>query len=95
MKSVASSCAKTNRLATGEEVDATSLALLHKLDTNHQAGWTEVIQSMNFTHSSCKAWQTINLLTGRKLIPPRRVVMVVIFSLQGSKHRCQTYQETS
>ena len=40
-------------------------ALLHKLDEVRRARWTEVVESVDFTHSSRKAWQTINKLTGR------------------------------
>ena len=48
-----------------EEIDTTATALLQKLDKVRMARWTEVVESVNLTHSSRKAWQTINKLTGR------------------------------
>ena len=48
---------------TKEDIDTT--ALLHKLDEVRRARWTEVVESVDFTHSSRKAWQTINKLIGR------------------------------
>ena len=53
------------------EVDATATALLEKLDATRRARWTEVVESMDFTHSSRKAWQTINQLSGRSTVPPK------------------------
>ena len=50
---------------TKEDIDTTATALLHKLDEVRRARWTEVVASVYFTHSSRKAWQTINKLTGR------------------------------
>ena len=40
-------------------------ALLHKLDEVRRARWIEVVEYVDFTHSSRKAWQIINKLTGR------------------------------
>ena len=53
-----------------EEEDATASALLQKLDATRKARWTESVKSLDFIHSSCKAWQTNNQLTGRKTSPP-------------------------
>ena len=50
---------------TKEDIDTTATALLHKLDEVRRAIWTEVVESVDFTHSSRKAWQTINKLTSR------------------------------
>ena len=50
---------------TKEDIDTTATALLQKLDEVRMARWTEVVESVDFTHSSRKAWQTINKLTGR------------------------------
>ena len=50
---------------TKEDIDTTATALLHKLDEVRRARWTEVVASVDFTHSSRKSWQTINKLTGR------------------------------
>ena len=53
------------------EVDATATALLEKLDATRRARWTEVVESIDFTHSSRKAWQTINQLSGRSTTSPK------------------------
>ena len=53
------------QVITKEDIDTTATALLHKLDEVRRARWTEVVESVDFTHSSRKAWQTINKLTGR------------------------------
>ena len=45
---------------TKEDIDTTATALLKKLDEVRRARWTEVVESVDFTHSSRKAWQTIN-----------------------------------
>ena len=50
---------------TKEDIDTTATALLQKLDEVCRARWTEVVESVDFTHSSHKAWQTIHKLTGR------------------------------
>ena len=50
---------------TKEDIDTTATALLHKLDEVRRAKWTEVVESVDFTHSSRKAWQTIYKLIGR------------------------------
>ena len=50
---------------TKEDIVTTATALHHKLDEVRRARWTEVVESVDFTHSSRKAWQTINKLTGR------------------------------
>ena len=50
---------------TKEDIDTTATALLQKLDEVRRARWTEVVESVDFTYSSCKTWQTINKLTGR------------------------------
>lgn len=38
--------------------------LFHVLDQNRQEWWKETVSKLNFTHSSCKAWQTVNRLSG-------------------------------
>ena len=50
---------------TKEDIDTTETALLQKLDEVCKARWTEVVESVDFTHSSRKAWQTINKQTSR------------------------------
>ncbi|KAM3864710.1 putative RNA-directed DNA polymerase from transposon X-element [Diretmus argenteus] len=53
------------RVSSREEVDVTAAALIERLDATRKARWTEVVESIDFTHSSRKAWRTINQLTGR------------------------------
>ena len=50
---------------TKDDIDTTATSLLHKLDEVRRARWNEVVESVDFTHSSHKAWQTINKLIGR------------------------------
>jgi len=40
-------------------------SLLSRLQQKKQERWEEAVNSINFSHSSCKAWRTINKLTGR------------------------------
>ena len=40
-------------------------ALLDRLDRKRKNRWSEAVQSIDFSHSSRKAWNTINNLTGR------------------------------
>ena len=42
--------------------------LLGKLDEKRQARWKETIAGIDFTHSSRKAWHTVNRLTGRNTV---------------------------
>ena len=54
-----------------EEVDESATALLQKLDATRRSRWTEVVESIDFTHSRRKAWRTINQLTGRTPSVPK------------------------
>ena len=50
------------------QVDDSSLAataLLSKLDKKRRDRWSEVVRSIDFSHSSRKAWSILNNLTGR------------------------------
>ena len=44
--------------------------LIKRLDEKRQERWTETVESIDFTHSSRKAWQTINRLSGRTASKP-------------------------
>ena len=67
---------------TKEDIDTTATALLHKLDEVRRARWTEVVESVDFTHSSRKAWQTINKLTGRSMTHSRCPVTANVIASQ-------------
>lgn len=38
--------------------------LFHILDQNRHKRWKETVSKLNFTHSSCEAWQTVKRLSG-------------------------------
>ena len=63
--------------SSSEEVDATATALLQKLDVTRRTRWTETVESIDFTHSSRKAWQTINQLTRRMKHFKRYIIPIV------------------
>ena len=54
---------------TVEEREAAGNNLLKLLGDKRRARWEEVVSDINFTHSSRKAWSTINKLTGRSSAP--------------------------
>ena len=49
----------------GAESNGAASALLDRLDKKRREKWNEAVQSIDFTHSSRKAWNIINNLTGR------------------------------
>jgi len=49
----------------GTDSDKAASSLLSRLGQNKQEQWDEPVNSINFSHSSNKAWRTINKLTGR------------------------------
>ena len=56
------------------ETDDSSLAataLLAKLDRKRRDRWSEAVRSIDFSHSSRKAWSILNNLTGRSRHSPR------------------------
>ena len=58
--------------AANNTVRATAATdLLTHLDTLRRQRWTETVESIDFTHSSRRAWQTINKLTGQATKPSR------------------------
>ena len=48
-----------------EGSEATANTLIKRLDEKRQERWIETVESIDFTHSSWKAWYTMNRLTGR------------------------------
>jgi len=49
----------------GTDPDRAASSLLSRLGQKKQKRWEEAVNSIDFSHSSCKAWRTINKLTGR------------------------------
>ena len=49
----------------------TATALLAKVDRKRRDRWSEAVRSIDFSHSSQKAWSTLNNLTGRSQHSPR------------------------
>jgi len=56
--------------ATKEESEVTASILIACLDEKRQDRWIEAVESIDFTHSSRKAWSTLNRLTGRTTSKP-------------------------
>ena len=56
----------------GDDLSLAATALLVKLDRTRRDRWSEAIWSINFSHSSRKAWSILNNFTGRSRHSPRR-----------------------
>ena len=59
----------------GDNSSLAATALLAKLDRNWRDRWSEADQSIDFSHSSQKAWSILNNLTGRSRHPPRHCLV--------------------
>ena len=49
----------------GNNSSRAATALLTRLDRKRRDRWSEAVQSIDFSHSSRKAWSILNTLTGR------------------------------
>ena len=49
----------------GTASDRAASTLLSQLQQKKQERWEEAVNSIDFSHSSRKAWRTINIVTGR------------------------------
>ena len=56
----------------GPDSDRAATALLTRLDGKRRNRWSETVRSIDFSHSSRLAWNTINNLTGRSRQSPRQ-----------------------
>ena len=56
----------------GNDSNRAATALLLRLDKKRRDRWSEAIQTIDFSHSSRKAWSILNNLTGRSHHSPRR-----------------------
>ena len=55
----------------GSDSSRAASALLSRLDRKRRDRWTEGVQTIDFSHSSRKAWSILNNLTGRSRRYPR------------------------
>ena len=55
----------------GDDLSLAATALLAKLDRKRRDRWSEAVRSIDFSHSSRKAWSILNNLTGRSRYSPR------------------------
>ena len=55
----------------GDDLSLAATALLVMLDGKRRDQWSEAVRSIDFLHSSRKAWSTLNNLTGRSQHSPR------------------------
>ena len=55
---------------TGEKSQTAASTLLTRLDEKRHERWAETVESIDFTHSSRRAWHTVNRLTGRATSSP-------------------------
>ena len=55
----------------GDDSSLAATALLAKLDKKRRDRWSEAVRSIDFSHSSRKAWSILNNLTGRSRHSPR------------------------
>ena len=55
----------------GDDSSLAATALLAKLDRKRRDRWSEAVRNIDFSHSSPKAWSTLNNPTGRSRHSPR------------------------
>ena len=60
---------------SSEGSEASANILIKRLDEKRQERWIETVESIDFTHSSGKAWYTINRITGRTASKPDKCPM--------------------
>ena len=72
-------------------------ALLAKLDRKRRDRWSEAVGSIDFSHSSRKAWSILNNLTGRSRHSPRNcpVSADAVASQLVRNGRCETADRKS
>ena len=61
----------------GDESSLAATALLAKLDRKRRDRWSEAVWSIDFSHSSRKAWSILNNLTGRSQHSPHHCLISV------------------
>ena len=63
----------------GDESSLAATALLSKLDRKRRDRWSEAVRSIDFSHSSRKAWSILNNLTDRSRYSPRHFPVLADF----------------
>ena len=58
------------QLPEGSNSNRAATALLLRLDKKRRDRWSEAVQTIDFLHSSQKAWSILSDLTGRSLCSP-------------------------
>ena len=59
------------QLPEGSDSSRAASALLSRLDRKRRDRWSEAVQTIDFSHSTRKAWSILNNLTGRSRRSPR------------------------
>ena len=59
----------------GDDSSLAATALLSKLGRKRRDRWSEAVPSIDFSHSSRKAWSILNNLTGRSRHSPRHCLV--------------------
>ena len=59
----------------GDDSSLVAAALLAKLDRKRRDPWSKAVRSIDFSHSSRKAWSILNNLTGRSRHSPRHCLV--------------------
>ena len=72
MQSVNPSIKTFLQFPQGDDSSLAATALLAKLDRKRRDRWSEAVRSIDFSHSSRKAWSILNNLTGRSRHSPRQ-----------------------
>ena len=62
---------RLTRTPQGDDSSLAATTLLAKLDRKRRDRWSEAVRSIDFSHSSRKAWSILNNLTGRSRHSPR------------------------
>ena len=60
----------------GSDFNRAATTLLHKLDKKRRDRWSEAVHTIDFSHSSRKAWSKLNNLTGRSRRSPRHCAVL-------------------
>ena len=86
-KSTRPSIASFIRAPVGTASDRAASSLLSRIQKKKQERWEEAVNSIDFSHSSHKAWRTINKLLAGLDAPPRKWSNFRLFSPTSSGPR--------